>query len=48
VIKKERPTGLLCTFGGQTALNCAIDLFREGVLEKYGVRVLGTPIEVVL
>ncbi|CAK5089125.1 unnamed protein product [Meloidogyne enterolobii] len=44
IIKKERPTGLLCTFGGQTALNCAIDLFRDGVLEEFNVRVLGTPI----
>ncbi|KAL7076973.1 hypothetical protein ACQ4LE_003728 [Meloidogyne hapla] len=48
IIKKERPTGLLCTFGGQTALNCAIDLFRDGVLEEYNVRVLGTPIEAIV
>jgi carbamoylphosphate synthase large subunit len=34
VIKKERPTGILCTFGGQTALNCAIDLFNDGVLQQ--------------
>uniref|UniRef100_A0A915LG97 Carbamoyl phosphate synthase arginine-specific large chain n=1 Tax=Meloidogyne javanica TaxID=6303 RepID=A0A915LG97_MELJA len=48
IIKKERPTGLLCTFGGQTALNCAIDLFRDGVLEKFNVRVLGTSIEAIV
>jgi carbamoyl-phosphate synthase/aspartate carbamoyltransferase/dihydroorotase len=34
VIKKERPTGILCTFGGQTALNCAVDLFRDGILQQ--------------
>ncbi|KAK0425292.1 hypothetical protein QR680_009128 [Steinernema hermaphroditum] len=48
VIKKERPTGILCTFGGQTALNCAIDLFKEGVFEQYGVQVLGTPIRTIM
>uniref|UniRef100_A0A915LI66 Carbamoyl phosphate synthase arginine-specific large chain n=1 Tax=Meloidogyne javanica TaxID=6303 RepID=A0A915LI66_MELJA len=48
IIKKERPTGLLCTFGGQTALNCAIDLFRDGVLKEFNVRVLGTPIEAIV
>ncbi|TKR93417.1 hypothetical protein L596_007878 [Steinernema carpocapsae] len=48
VIKKERPTGILCTFGGQTALNCAIDLFKEGIFEQYGVQVLGTPIRTIM
>ncbi|MDR1469515.1 MAG: carbamoyl-phosphate synthase (glutamine-hydrolyzing) large subunit [Spirochaetaceae bacterium] len=44
VIEKERPDGLLLSFGGQTALNCGVALNREGVLAKYGVRVLGTPV----
>ncbi|KAF6723169.1 CAD protein [Oryzias melastigma] len=44
VIKNERPDGVLLTFGGQTALNCGVDLTRLGVLEKYQVRVLGTPV----
>ena len=44
IIEKERPDGILLSFGGQTALNCGIDLYRNGVLEKYGVRILGTPI----
>uniref|UniRef100_A0A915EA35 ATP-grasp domain-containing protein n=1 Tax=Ditylenchus dipsaci TaxID=166011 RepID=A0A915EA35_9BILA len=48
VIKKERPTGLLCTFGGQTALNCAIDLFKDGVLDAFSVTVLGTPIQTIM
>lgn len=39
VIKKERPTGILCTFGGQTALNCAIDLYKDGIFEQYDVQV---------
>lgn len=47
VIKKERPSGLLCTFGGQTALNCAVDLYESGILEQYEVAVLGTPIEAI-
>jgi carbamoyl-phosphate synthase large subunit len=47
VIEKERPDGLLLAFGGQTALNCGVELAREGVLYKYGVRVLGTPIEAI-
>lgn len=46
IIKKERPSGLLCTFGGQTALNCAIELYKSGILRKYSVEVLGTAIEV--
>uniref|UniRef100_H3AU29 Carbamoyl-phosphate synthetase 2, aspartate transcarbamylase, and dihydroorotase n=1 Tax=Latimeria chalumnae TaxID=7897 RepID=H3AU29_LATCH len=44
VIKNERPDGVLLTFGGQTALNCGVELTKRGVLEKYGVRVLGTPV----
>ncbi|XP_011489670.1 CAD protein [Oryzias latipes] len=44
VIKNERPDGVLLTFGGQTALNCGVDLTKLGVLEKYNVRVLGTPV----
>lgn len=44
VIEKERPDGLLLSFGGQTALNCGVALHEEGILEKYGVQVLGTPI----
>jgi len=48
VIKKERPNGLLCTFGGQTALNCAVELYKAGILKKYNVQVLGTPIETIM
>ncbi|PFH37015.1 carbamoylphosphate synthetase [Besnoitia besnoiti] len=48
VIQKERPDGILCTFGGQTALNCAVKLHEEGILERYGCRVLGTPIEAII
>lgn len=48
VIKKERPDGILLAFGGQTALNCGVDLYRNGVLEKYGVRVLGTPVQAIM
>ena len=44
VIKNERPDGVLLAFGGQTALNCGVELTRRGVLERYGVRVLGTPV----
>lgn len=44
VIEKERPQGILLSFGGQTALNCGVDLDKTGVLEKYNVRVLGTPV----
>ncbi|MFR3489814.1 MAG: carbamoyl phosphate synthase large subunit, partial [Alistipes ihumii] len=43
VIEKERPQGILLAFGGQTALNCGVQLYRSGVLEKYGVQVMGTP-----
>lgn len=45
VIEKERPDGILLTFGGQTALNCGVELYRNGILEKYNVRVLGTPVQ---
>src|SRR6266567_4272977 len=48
VIEKERPDGILLSFGGQTALNCGIELYRRGVLERYNVRVLGTPISAIL
>ncbi|GER85994.1 hypothetical protein KDW_01560 [Dictyobacter vulcani] len=48
IIAKERPDGILLAFGGQTALNCGIDLHRNGVLEKYGVQILGTPISAIL
>ena len=41
VIEKERPQGILLAFGGQTALNCGVQLYRSGVLEKYGVQVMG-------
>ncbi len=47
VIEKERPDGLLLSFGGQTALNCGVELQRRGVLEKYNVQVLGTPVEAI-
>ncbi|MBO4264128.1 MAG: carbamoyl-phosphate synthase (glutamine-hydrolyzing) large subunit [Bacteroidales bacterium] len=48
VIEKERPDAIMLSFGGQTALNCGIDLYKSGVLEKYGVRVLGTPVEAII
>lgn len=48
VIKKERPDGILLSFGGQTALNCGVELYRSGILEKYNVRVLGTPVEAIM
>ncbi|MBP9997683.1 MAG: carbamoyl-phosphate synthase (glutamine-hydrolyzing) large subunit [Bacteroidales bacterium] len=48
VIAKERPEGILLSFGGQTALNCGVDLYRNGVLEKYGVTVLGTPVQAIM
>ena len=43
-IEKERPDGILLAFGGQTALNCGVALYQGGVLEKYNVKVLGTPV----
>ncbi|AYA37764.1 carbamoyl-phosphate synthase (glutamine-hydrolyzing) large subunit [Hymenobacter oligotrophus] len=48
VIKKEQPDGILVAFGGQTALNCAVALYRAGVFEKYNVRVLGTPVQSII
>lgn len=48
VIKKERPDGILLAFGGQTALNCGVELHRSGILEKYGVKVLGTPVQAIM
>ena len=48
IIEKERPDGILLSFGGQTALNCGVELYKRGVLEKYGVRVLGTPIQAII
>ena len=48
VILKERPQGILLSFGGQTALNCGVELYKSGVLEKYGVRVLGTPVQAIM
>ena len=48
VIKKERPDGILLSFGGQTALNCGVALYKEGILEKYGVQVLGTPVQAIM
>jgi len=47
VIEKERPDGILLSFGGQTALNCGLDLYRSGILYKYAVDVLGTPVEAI-
>ena len=48
VIKKERPDGILLSFGGQTALNCGVELYRNGILGKYNVRVLGTPVQAII
>uniref|UniRef100_T1PDM8 Carbamoyl-phosphate synthase n=1 Tax=Musca domestica TaxID=7370 RepID=T1PDM8_MUSDO len=48
VIKAERPNGVLLTFGGQTALNCGVELERSGVFEKYNVKILGTPIKSII
>jgi carbamoyl-phosphate synthase large subunit len=48
VIKKEKPDGILLSFGGQTALNCGTELFTTGILEKYQVRVLGTPVQAIM
>ena len=47
VIQKERPDGILLAFGGQTALNCGVELDRLGILEKYNVKVLGTPVKAI-
>lgn len=48
VIKAERPGGVLLTFGGQTALNCGVELQKNGIFEKYGVQILGTPIQTII
>ncbi len=48
VIAREKPEGILLAFGGQTALNCGVELFRSGALEKYGVEVLGTPVRAII
>ncbi len=48
VIEKERPDGILLAFGGQTALNCGVELYKSGVLEKYSVKVLGTPVQAIM
>ena len=48
VIAKERPDGILLAFGGQTALNCGVALYRQGVLDRYNVKVLGTPVETII
>ena len=48
VIEKERPDGILLAFGGQTALNCGVELYQSGVLEKYDVKVLGTPVQAII
>jgi carbamoyl-phosphate synthase large subunit len=45
ILERERPDGILLTFGGQTALNCGIQLDRMGVLDRLGIKVLGTPIQ---
>lgn len=47
MIKSERPDGILLSFGGQTALNCGLELYKEGILAQYGVEVLGTPVEAI-
>ena len=48
VIERERPDGILLAFGGQTALNCGVELYRSGVLERYGVDVRGTPVQAIM
>ena len=48
VITKERPDGILLSFGGQTALNCGVELYKSGVLERYGIKVLGTPVQAII
>ena len=48
IIQKERPDGILLAFGGQTALNCGVELYQSGVLDKYNVRVLGTPVQAIM
>ena len=48
IIENERPDGILLSFGGQTALNCGVELYKKGVLEKYGIEVLGTPVQAII
>ena len=48
VIKREQPDGIMLAFGGQTALNCGVELYRAGILEKYNLRVLGTPVQAIM
>src|SRR6266487_3698561 len=48
IIEKERPDAILLSFGGQTPLNCGIELFQQGILEKYNVQILGTPISAIM
>ena len=48
VIERERPDGIMLAFGGQTALNCGVQLFQSGVLERYGIDVLGTPVDTIM
>ena len=48
IIEKERPDGILLSFGGQTALNCGVELYQKGVFDKYGVQVLGTPVQAII
>jgi carbamoyl-phosphate synthase large subunit len=48
VIAKERPDGIMLAFGGQTALNCGVELYRAGILEKYNLQVLGTPVQAIM
>ena len=48
VIQKERPQGIMLAFGGQTALNCGVELFKNGILEKYDLQVLGTPVQAIM
>src|SRR5436305_3194319 len=48
IIEKERPDSILLSFGGQTVLNCGIELFHKGILERYKVQILGTPISAII
>ena len=48
VIQEEKPDGILLAFGGQTALNCGVELYQSGILEKYNVKVLGTPVQAIM
>ena len=48
MIKKERADGIALSFGGQTALNCGVELFQRGILNEYGCQVMGTPVETII